>query len=166
MARQRARAREHHGPGHVGRARPHSSPLMKLAMRPRNRPIGAGRAGQVAERQERRCRASARSSTTASTQPMKPPWNDMPPFQSCTISERVLAGNAGGCRTAHSRVRPPRMMPSVTHSTKSSKSMTVSGAGPPQQRSSLDQHRGHRPSRAGCRRYRPARTSGWRTARS
>ena len=33
--------------------RPHSSALMKLAMRPRNSPIGADRAGEVAERQDR-----------------------------------------------------------------------------------------------------------------
>ena len=30
------------------------------------------------------------NSTTASTQPTKPPWNDMPPFQSCTIFERMF----------------------------------------------------------------------------
>ena len=40
MARQRAGVREHHGKGQVER-RPQSSPLMKFAMRPKNRPIGA-----------------------------------------------------------------------------------------------------------------------------
>ena len=29
------------------------------------------------------------NSTTASTQPMKPPWNDMPPFHSCEDLERM-----------------------------------------------------------------------------
>ena len=33
--------------------RPHNSPLMKLAMRPRNSPIGATAGGDVAERQHR-----------------------------------------------------------------------------------------------------------------
>ena len=65
--------------------RPHNSPLMKLAMRPRNSPIGP--TAQVMSPSERigmpRLRAN---STTATTQPVKPPWNDMPPFHSCTIS--------------------------------------------------------------------------------
>ena len=61
---------------------------MKLAMRPRNSPIGP--TAQVRSPSDRigmpRLRAN---STTASTQPMKPPWNDMPPFHSCEDLERV-----------------------------------------------------------------------------
>ena len=43
MARQRAAVGEHHRPGQARDrpARPHNSPLMKLASRPRNSPIGA-----------------------------------------------------------------------------------------------------------------------------
>ena len=68
---------------------PHSSPLMKLASRPRKMPIVP--AAQVRSPSERmgmpRWRAN---STTASTQPRKPPWKDMPPFHNSIISKRVL----------------------------------------------------------------------------
>ena len=68
--------------------RPHNSPLMKLAMRPRNRPIGP--TAQVRSPSESigmpRLRAN---STTATTQPRKPPWNDMPPFHSLHDLERM-----------------------------------------------------------------------------
>ncbi len=58
--------------------RPHSSPLMKLASRPKNRPIGDTMAkrspsmnGSVLLRSEK--------TMVATMTPRKPPWNDMPP---------------------------------------------------------------------------------------
>ena len=52
MARQRPAVREHHRPGHVG-GRPHSSPLMKLAIRPKKSPNVHRGGADVEQRQHR-----------------------------------------------------------------------------------------------------------------
>ena len=65
--------------------RPHNSSLMKLAMRPSISPIGPTAQVMSPSDSAEMPRQRANSST-ASTQPMKPPWNDMPPCQICTIS--------------------------------------------------------------------------------
>ena len=49
------------GSGSAGR--PHNSLLMKLASRPRNSPIGADRGGDVAEREDRRCRCGGQTAS-------------------------------------------------------------------------------------------------------
>ncbi len=60
--------------------RPHSSPLMKLAMRPKNRPIGAQGAIRSPSRRMSILLARA-NSTMAMATPIMPPWKLIPPFQ-------------------------------------------------------------------------------------
>src|SRR5262245_10407358 len=55
-------------------------------------------------------------------------------------------------------MRPPRITPILAHSTKSSISRGVIGAGPPHKRCERTL-RAHKPSQAGCRRHRQGRTS-------
>ena len=52
MARQRARARKHHGPGHVGRPAPQLG-VDEVGKAPEEQPDRRDRAGEVAERQDR-----------------------------------------------------------------------------------------------------------------
>ena len=65
---------------------PHSSPLMKFPMRPKNRPGGTRGATKSTTSMNffllRRLHHQPISST-----PMSPPWNDMPPFQILKISD-------------------------------------------------------------------------------
>ena len=142
---------------------PTSSPLMKLAMRPRNRPIGP--TAQVRSPSERigMPRLSA-NSTTATTQPVKPPWNDMPPFHSCKIS-------SGCCSEMRQIVEQHIADAAAEDDAERHPQHEIVEVGDGQRRFAAPQRcfglnkRGRRPSRAGCRRYRRARTSGSRTAR-
>jgi hypothetical protein len=67
---------------------------MKLASRPKNRPIGAaadtasptGRIGRPFRPQK---------PTMPATTPRRPPWNDMPPCQTARISPGFAAKYAG-----------------------------------------------------------------------
>ncbi len=52
MARQRSAARKHHTPGHIGRATPKLA-VDEIGDAAEKQPDGAGRAGEVAERQDR-----------------------------------------------------------------------------------------------------------------
>ena len=58
--------------------RPHSSPLMKLASRPKNRPIGVTIATRSASMKGSTLLRIAKA-RMATTTPSRPPWNDMPP---------------------------------------------------------------------------------------
>ena len=128
MPRQRAGAAETPSPRARRSARPHNSALMKFAMPPEEQPDRRRRAGEVAERQDRDValpaeqhhRGDAAEEAAVERHAAVPQFQDL---------ERMRGEIAPDCRTAHSRCRPPRMMPSVTHSTKSSKSSSVSGAG-------------------------------------
>ncbi len=60
--------------------RPQSSPLMKLAMRPKPRPKGTQGATRSASF-KRSIRFTLENQTRATATPIMPPWNDMPPSQ-------------------------------------------------------------------------------------
>ncbi len=69
--------------------RPHSSALMKFASRPKNRPIGVAAAQTSSTLQESAPTLRA-NSTMATIEPIRPPWNAMPPFQTAGISSGLL----------------------------------------------------------------------------
>ncbi len=59
---------------------PHNSPLTKLAMRPKNNPIGATTA--IMSATGKSCSLFCRqNSQTATATPANPPWKDIPPSQ-------------------------------------------------------------------------------------
>ncbi|MNZ79829.1 hypothetical protein D3C78_984420 [compost metagenome] len=65
-------------------ALPHSSALMKLPMRPAPRPIGtSGATKSISSKNDLLLRLP--NHKAASITPMKPPWNDMPPFHTSKI---------------------------------------------------------------------------------
>ena len=66
---------------------PHSSALMKLAIRPRNNPIGVASqsVGQLEEGEAAApCEQKGRDQT-----PISPPWKDMPPRHTASMSSWV-----------------------------------------------------------------------------
>ena len=64
---------------------PQSSPLMKLPMRPQNRPCGTSGAMKSETSRKDFLRVRAKYQKAQST-PSRPPWKDMPPFQMRRIS--------------------------------------------------------------------------------
>jgi len=118
-ATARRRKYDRHG---TSAGRPHSSPLTKLAIRPRKKkkmPILPRTAHVTSPSDSIGMRAPGQTSPTASTQPRHRRGTTSPPFQTGQHL-KGWRGTAAGCRTAIP-IRPPRMMPSVTHSTKSSR---------------------------------------------
>jgi hypothetical protein len=71
-------------------ARPHSSPLMKLPMRPLASPTGTQGAMRSVTSQNVRPRRRANNAMAAIT-PSRPPWNDMPPFHTASTSSGCAA---------------------------------------------------------------------------
>jgi hypothetical protein len=72
--------------GRLGSAkRPHSSPLMKLPIRPAAKPVGTHGATRSVTSRKARLRERANSAIATIT-PSRPPWNAMPPFQTARIS--------------------------------------------------------------------------------
>ncbi len=69
-------------------ARPQSSPLMKLPIRPAASPVGTQGAIRSVTCSQGRWRVRA-NQTIARITPSSPPWKDMPPFQTCDDFERV-----------------------------------------------------------------------------
>ena len=71
---------------------PHSSPLMKLPMRPKNSPSGGSGAVKSKTSAALRPRRQANSDSAATT-PSSPPWKDMPPSQIFSGYHRSVAQN-------------------------------------------------------------------------
>ena len=77
MARQRAASGKTIAQG-TSVGRPYSSPLMKLAMRPKKRPIGIA-SMTMSEKARSRYSTGRANSMIAIVTPSAPPWNDIPP---------------------------------------------------------------------------------------
>ena len=70
--------------------RPHSSPLMKLPIRPAANPVGTQGATRSVTSRNGRLRIRANSARATIT-PSRPPWKAMPPFQTAKISSGLAA---------------------------------------------------------------------------
>ena len=142
-----------------GAGRPHSSPLMKLAIRPRPSPIGTHTAIRSAKPSSgMRWRRQNRSACATAT-PSTPPWKLMPPCQTAKICsgmreiERRLVEQhvAEPAAEHHAERRPGEEIVHLLARSRPPAAAAPAGASAA--------------SRAPGRRYRRARTSGSRTAR-
>ena len=105
------------GPGQAGKmtaqgtrdGRPQSSPLMKLAMRPKNNPADPT-VTMRSVRWSKRIFADRLNQARAKTTPTIPPWLAMPPSQ----TRKKLSGSFHSCSGWYRRnepIRPPSITP-------------------------------------------------------
>ena len=164
VARLRAAVRERPWPRARRVARPQSSPLMKLARRPRNRPIGATAAGDVGQATgsgSLRQRASRIRATRAAEQAAMERHAAVPDREDLA---RVLDEEV---EIVEEDVAEP---PAEHDAERGIDEQVVEDLGrrawPSAPEASVCGRAGaHRTSRRAARRHRPARTSGWRRAR-